>query len=92
MVKLVTFVILLSVFAVHGQDIRWRDYPTPRSGVVLADVDGSGRVIRTKMLKSTGDSGLDALALNKFREWRFKRGTAKQVKIPITFTPTGAKY
>jgi TonB family protein len=92
MVKRATLLLLVCICAAHAQDLRWRGYPAPRSGVVLADVDSSGKVTATKMLKSTGDPALDTLALSKFRTWHFKPATAKQIKIPITFTPTGAKY
>jgi TonB family protein len=92
MIRRATLLLLLCISAAHAQNLRWRGYPAPRSGVVSADVDRNGKVKATKMLKSTGDPDLDALALSKFREWHFKPSTAKQIKIPITFTPTGAKY
>jgi TonB family protein len=92
MVARVTLLLLLFICTAHAQNLRWRGYPAPRSGVVVATVDRSGKVTGTKILESTGDPGLDAVALSKFKEWHFKPGTAKQVKIPITFTPAGAKY
>jgi TonB family protein len=92
MVARAILLLLLFICTGHAQSLRWRGYPAPRSGVVVATVDRSGKVTGTKMLESTGDPDLDAVALSTFKEWHFKRGTTKQVKIPITFTPTGAKY
>ena len=34
----------------------------------------------------------DNAAVAAFRRWRFKRGTPNQIKVPITFTLTGAMY
>jgi TonB family protein len=45
------------------------------------------------MAQSIGNPILDNSALSAFRRWRFKPGAcAPKVKIPITFTMTGASY
>jgi len=51
-----------------------------------------GGVRDVLMSESTGSPVLDNAAIAGFRRWRFKPGTASQVKIPITFTMTGAMY
>ena len=65
-------------------------YPLPRptgSGVALLKVDETtGRVISATMAKSTGYKILDDAALEAFRRWRFKPGTVREIRIPITFT------
>ena len=90
--RIVAFFLLLCASGLRAQDSRSNGYPAPRSGIVLVDVDKTGRVTGAKMLQTTGDARLDALALNKFKQWHFRSGTAPHVKIPITFTPSGAKY
>ncbi len=63
------------------------------SGVCVATVDpGSGNVTGASMTQSIGNSMLDDAALSAFRQWRFRPGTVSQVRIPITFTMTGASY
>src|SRR6266566_2162146 len=63
------------------------------SGVCVATVDpGSGNVTGASMTQSTGSPILDNSALAAFRQWRFRPGTVSQVRIPITFTMTGASY
>ena len=63
------------------------------SGVCVAEVDpGSGSVTGASMTQSTGSPILDNAALSAFRQWRFRPGTVSQVRIPITFTMTGAAY
>jgi TonB family protein len=64
----------------------------PRSGVAALDLDRTGKVTRARILKSTGDSRLDATAVRRFRQWRLKPGTRSSLKIPITFAPTGARH
>ncbi|PYJ79337.1 MAG: hypothetical protein DME69_05200 [Verrucomicrobia bacterium] len=44
------------------------------------------------MTQSIGSPILDNAATSAFRQWRFKPGTVSKVKIPITFTMTGASY
>jgi protein TonB len=63
------------------------------SGICVAEVDpGSGSVTGASMTQSTGSPILDNSALSAFRQWRFRPGTVSQVRIPITFTMTGASY
>lgn len=63
------------------------------SGVCVVSVDtGSGSVTDASMAQSTGNPILDNSAVSAFRRWRFKPGTVSKVKIPITYTMTGAQY
>jgi len=63
------------------------------SGVCVADVDpGSGNVTSATMATSIGNPILDNAAVSTFRQWRFRPGTVSKVRIPITFTMTGASY
>jgi TonB family protein len=63
------------------------------SGVCVADVDpGSGNVTSATMAQSVGNQILDNAAMSAFRQWRFRPGTVSKVRIPITFTMTGASY
>ena len=72
------------------QPLRWRGYPTPRTGVAVLHVDsGTGKVHSVRIQNSTGDAKLDTVAARYFRRWRFKRGTAPLVRVPITFTKEG---
>lgn len=63
------------------------------SGVIVADVDSaSGNVTSASVAQSTGSAILDNAATSAFRQWRFRPGTVSKVRIPITFTMTGASY
>jgi len=63
------------------------------SGVIVADVDAaSGNVTSASVATSTGSPILDSAATSAFRQWRFRPGTVSKVRIPITFTMTGASY
>jgi periplasmic protein TonB len=63
------------------------------SGVINADVDpASGNVTSASVAQSTGSPILDSAATSAFRQWRFRPGTVSKVRIPITFTMTGASY
>src|SRR6266699_1617653 len=63
------------------------------SGICVVTVDAaSGNVTEGSMTQSTGSPILDNSALSAFRQWRFRPGTVSQVRIPITFTMTGASY
>ena len=63
------------------------------SGVCVAEVDpGSGNVTSASMATSVGSPILDNAAVSAFRQWRFRPGTVSKVRIPITFTMTGASY
>jgi protein TonB len=62
------------------------------SGVAIVEVSPSGSVSSASMAQSIGNPILDNAALSAFRQWRFKPGSVSKVKIPITFTMTGAQY
>src|SRR4051812_16511758 len=63
------------------------------NGVCVVTVDtSSGAVTDATMAQSLGNPILDNSATSTFRRWRFKPGTVSKVKIPITFTMTGASY
>ncbi len=63
------------------------------SGVCVATVDpASGNVTGASMSQSVGNPVLDNAAVSAFRQWRFRPGTVSRVRIPITFTMTGASY
>src|SRR5207237_5746371 len=63
------------------------------SGVCVVTVDpGSGGVTDATMAQSIGNPILDNSAVSAFRRCRFKPGTVSKVRIPITFTMTGASY
>jgi periplasmic protein TonB len=63
------------------------------SGVCVVSVDvASGSVTDATMAQSIGNPILDNAAMSAFKRWRFKPGTVSKVKIPITFTMSGASY
>jgi TonB family protein len=63
------------------------------TGIVLVEVDrNTGQVTSARMLQSTGHQILDEAALNAFRQWRFRPGTASKIRIPINFTMAGVAY
>ena len=70
-----------------------RQKAVSRSGVAIVDVDfASGKVVRVRMLKSTGNGILDHAVVRGFLKYRFKPKTIRQpMQIPITFTVTGAE-
>ncbi len=64
------------------------------NGVALLSVDtGSGSVTDVSMAQSIGSPILDQSTVSAFRRWRFAPGKcAPKVKVPITYTMTGASY
>jgi TonB family protein len=59
-------------------------------GVVVLTVDPvSGMVTHVTIRKTTGSALLDHSAINGFRRWRFKPGSASKVRLPVTFTLKG---
>jgi protein TonB len=62
------------------------------SGVIVVSVGSDGSVSDASMGVSTGSAILDNAATSAFRRARFKPGTVPRVKIPITFTLSGASY
>ena len=62
------------------------------SGIVVMEIDEkTGWVKSAKMEKSTGNKLLDDAALQAFSHWRFKPGTIRRLRTPITFTYTGSR-
>jgi periplasmic protein TonB len=62
------------------------------SGTIVVSVSSDGSVTDASMGASTGSPILDNAATSAFRSARFKPGTVPRVRIPITFTLTGASY
>jgi TonB family protein len=64
------------------------------SGVCVLNVDtATGEVTGAVMAQSTGSPILDEATTTTFRRWRFRAGqVAPRVKVPITFTMTGASF
>jgi protein TonB len=62
------------------------------SGTIVVSVGSDGSVTDASMGASTGSPILDNAATSAFRRARFKPGTVPRVRIPITFTLTGASY
>jgi TonB family protein len=64
------------------------------SGVCVLTVDtATGEVTGATMAQSTGSPILDDATTSTFRRWRFRAGqVAPRVKVPITFTMTGASF
>ena len=70
-----------------------RSHHVTGSGVCVVTVDpASGNVTDASMAQSTGSPILDNSAVSAFRRWRFKANSVSKVKIPITYTMTGASY
>lgn len=62
------------------------------SGVMLMIVHRpSGRVTNVVVAESTGSPVLDHAATSAFHRWRFQPDTVSRVRVPITFTLTGAQ-
>ena len=62
------------------------------SGTIVVSVGSDGSVTDASMGASTGSPILDNAATSAFRGARFKPGTVPRVRIPITFTLSGASY
>jgi len=62
------------------------------SGVCVLTLDPSGAVTDATMAVSIGNPILDNATVSTFRRWRFKAGMYSKVKVPITYTLTGASY
>jgi protein TonB len=62
------------------------------SGVCVLTVGPDGGVTDSVMAQSIGSPILDNSAASTFRRWRFKPGMYSKVKVPITYTLTGASY
>jgi TonB family protein len=56
------------------------------NGVCVVTVDpATGTVTDASMFQSTGSPLLDRMTTQTFKSWRFKPGTASQVRIPISY-------
>lgn len=62
------------------------------SGVCVLTVAPDGSVTDATMAQSIGAPVLDNATTSTFKRWRFVAGKFSKVKVPITFTMTGASY
>jgi protein TonB len=62
------------------------------SGVCVLSVGPDGGVTDATMAQSIGSPILDNSTVSAFRRWRFVPGKYSKVKVPITYTLTGASY
>ncbi len=64
------------------------------SGVCVLTIDrSSGNVVDADMAQSTGSPILDNATVSAFKRWRFRPGTPyAKVRVPITYTLTGAQF
>ena len=64
------------------------------SGICVLSIDvASGSVSDATMAQSTGNPILDNSTVTTFRRWKFRPGAAApKVKVPITYTMTGASF
>jgi protein TonB len=62
------------------------------SGVCVLTIDPSGSVSDASMSQSTGADILDSSTLSAFKRWRFRPGVFSKVRVPITYTMTGAQF
>lgn len=62
------------------------------SGVCVLTIDSSGNVSDASMAQSTGSTVLDNSTVSAFKRWRFKAGAFSKVRVPITYTLTGAQF
>jgi TonB family protein len=56
------------------------------AGIAVLELNAAGLVTKATMAVSTGYSVLDKATLDNFRQWRFKPGAFKKVRIPIRYT------
>jgi protein TonB len=62
------------------------------SGICVLKVGPDGSVTDATMAQSIGNPILDNATVSTFRRWRFVAGKYSIVKVPITYTMTGASY
>ena len=68
-----------------------RSHAEGSGGGVMEIDEKTGWVKSAKMEKSTGKKLLDDAALQAFSRWRFRPGTIRRLRTPITFTYTGSR-
>ena len=87
------FICLLLIYSAQDAPAREsRSSPPRMTGdcVVLLDLDeATGKVLRVRLLKSTGFQVLDEAAIKAFRKARFKPHTRSPVKVPMKFRLQG---
>ena len=87
--------VLLLHFAHAASAQRARPSPTPSlrmagSCIVLLDLDEpTGKVVRARILKSTGSQILDDAAIKSFQKTQFKPHTQSPLQVPMRFTLKG---
>jgi TonB family protein len=69
-----------------------RDRHLEGSGLYRLNIKPDGTVSSVTVLKSTGHSLLDQAAIHAYRQWRFRPGALRSVKIPINFSMKGVTY
>jgi protein TonB len=62
------------------------------SGVCVLVIDPGGNVTDASMASSTGSTILDNATMSAFKRWRFRPGAFSKVRVPITYTLTGAQF
>jgi TonB family protein len=63
------------------------------SGTAVLNVNSqTGFVDDVSMEQRIGSPVLDNAAMSAFKRWRFRKGTSQTVRVPISFTLTGAQY
>jgi protein TonB len=62
------------------------------SGICVLTIDASGSVSSADMAQSTGTPILDNATVSAFKRWRFRAGAFSKVRVPITYTMTGAQF
>lgn len=63
------------------------DIPLKPTGVLLLDLDdATGKVIRVRMLESTGYRGLDEASMKVYAKKKFKPHTRSPLRVPIRFS------
>jgi TonB family protein len=69
-----------------------RDQRLEGSGLYRLHIKADGTVSTVTILKSTGHGLLDRAAIHAYRQWRFKQGALRTLRIPVTFTMKGVTY
>jgi TonB family protein len=60
------------------------------SGLFRCDIRSDGTVASVNVLQSTGHQMLDQAAVTALRQWRFRPGDMKAIKIPMDFWMNGS--